>query len=139
MSTDLKQILVTGGAGYVGSALIPRLLQEGYKVNVLDLYLYGDHVFDSVKDNPNLTQIKGDIRNRQTLEKATAGCDAVMHLACISNDPSFDLDPDLGKSINYDAFFALVDVSKESGVKRLVYASSSSVYGITSEENVPED
>jgi nucleoside-diphosphate-sugar epimerase len=114
-------------------------LQAGYRVRVLDLYLYGDHVLDAVKDNPNLDQIKGDIRDRETLEKAIVGCDAVIHLACISNDPSFELDPELGKSINYDAFFNLVDISRDSGVQRFIYASSSSVYGIKDEENVTED
>jgi len=114
-------------------------LNEGYRVKVLDLYLYGNDVLDSVKDHPNLVQIHGDIRNRALLEKSLKGSDAVIHLACISNDPSFELDPDLGKSINYDAFFDLVDVSKDSGVHRFIYASSSSVYGIRKEQNVTED
>jgi len=138
MST-LKTILVTGGAGYVGSVLIPKLLKEGYAARVLDLYIYGGDVFDDVKDNPNLTQIKGDIRDRNVLEKAVSGCDAVIHLACISNDPSYELNPDLGKSINYDAFLSLVDISKAEGVKRFIYASSSSVYGIKDEPEVTED
>ena len=91
--TSIKQVLVTGGAGYVGAVLVPKLLESGYAVKVLDLYMYGDHVLDPVKDNPNLTQIKGDIRNRALLESTIPGCDAVIHLACISNDPSFELDP----------------------------------------------
>ena len=134
-----QQVLVTGGAGYVGAVLVPKLLDEGYRVKVLDLYIYGEHVLDAVKDNPNLEQIKGDLRDRQLLEKIIPGCDAVIHLACISNDPSFELDPHLGKSINYDAFIDLVDVSKRSKVKRFIYASTSSVYGIKDEENVTED
>jgi len=133
-----NQVLVTGGAGYVGAVLVPRLLEKGYRVKVLDLYIYGD-VLNSVKDHPGLQQIKGDIRDRALLESVLPGCDSVIHLACISNDPSFELDPDLGKSINYDAFIDLVDVSKASGVKRFVYASSSSVYGIREEQNVTED
>lgn len=137
--TDIKSVLVTGGAGYVGAILIPKLLKAGYHVKVLDLYLYGEDVLDSVKDHPELEQIKGDMRNRSLLEKALPGCDAVIHLACISNDPSFELNPDLGKSINYDAFLDLVDVSKKSGVKRFIYASSSSVYGVKEEPNVTED
>lgn len=136
---SFKRVLVTGGAGYVGSALVPKLLKAGYSVRVLDLYLYGDDVLETEADNPNLEQIKGDIRDRATLKKAVAGCDAVIHLACISNDPSFELDPELGKSINYDAFITLVDISIDSGVKRFVYASSSSVYGIKNETNVTED
>ena len=135
----VKTVLVTGGAGYVGAVLVPKLLDAGYKVKVLDLYIYGDHVLNSVKDNPNLKEIKGDIRERKLLEKEIPGCDAVIHLACISNDPSYELDPGLGKSINYDAFVDLVDVSKESGVRRFIYASSSSVYGIKTEPEVTED
>lgn len=137
--SSIKQVLITGGAGYVGAVLVPKLIEQGYQVKVLDLYLYGEHVLDAVKDHPNLEQIKGDIRDRALLERIVPGCDAVIHLACISNDPSFELDPDLGRSINYDAFLTLVDVSKEQGVRRFIYASSSSVYGIKEEENVTED
>jgi len=136
---SIQTVLVTGGAGYVGAVLVPKLLREGYHTKVLDLYIYGEDVLNQVKDNPNLEQIKGDIRDRALLEKAISGCDAVIHLACISNDPSFELDPALGKSINYDAFLDLVEVSKQSGVKRFIYASSSSVYGIKEEEEVTED
>ena len=123
----------------MGAVLVPKLLDRGYNVKVLDLYIYGQHVLDGVKDHPNLEQVKGDIRDRGLLERLLPGCDAVIHLACISNDPSFELDPALGKSINYDSFFGLVDVSKDSGVHRFVYASSSSVYGVREETNVTED
>jgi len=132
-------ILVTGGAGYVGSVLVPKLLAKGYRVKVLDLYLYGEDVLDAVKDHPHLEQIKGDIRDRTLLEKVIPGTDTLVHLACISNDPSFELNPQLGKSINYDAFLTLVEVSKRCRVKRFIYASTSSVYGIKEEENVTED
>lgn len=134
-----KTVLVTGGAGYVGSVLVPKLLAAGHRVKVLDLYFFGDGVLASVKGHPRLEEIKADMRDRKVLERSLPGCDAVIHLACISNDPSFELDPNLGKSINYDAFLDLVDVSKKSGVKRFIYASSSSVYGIKDEENVTED
>src|SRR5262245_8627517 len=137
--TSQKTVLVTGGAGYVGAVLVPHLLQHGYRVRVLDLYLYGDDVLQSVGSHAGLEQVKGDIRDRRLLERVMPGCDAVIHLACISNDPSFELNPELGKSINYDAFFDLVAVAKDSGVKRFIYASSSSVYGVKSEENVTED
>lgn len=129
-------VLVTGGAGYVGSALVPKLLAEGHKVTVLDLYLYGDDVLEA---HPNLREIKGDMRDADTVNDAVAGCDAVIHLACISNDPSYDLNPDLGRSINYDAFLPLVKASKAAGVKRFIYASSSSVYGIKEGVEVTED
>ena len=132
-------VFVTGGAGYVGSVLVPRLLDKGYRVKVLDLYLYGEDVLDTVKDHPHLEQIKGDIRDRALLEKVMPGTDALIHLACISNDPSFELDPQLGKSINYDAFLILVAVARQCRVKRFIYASTSSVYGIKKEENVTEE
>jgi nucleoside-diphosphate-sugar epimerase len=130
-----RTVLVTGGAGYVGSVTVPKLLEAGHRVKVLDLYIYGD-VLD---DHPRLVQIRGDIRDRETLDAAMRGCDAVIHLACISNDPSFELDPALGKSINFDAFDGLVDSAKAAGVSRFVYASSSSVYGVKREDNVTED
>jgi nucleoside-diphosphate-sugar epimerase len=135
----MSNVLVTGGAGYVGSVLVPKLLAQGHQVKVLDLFMYGENTLDEVKGNPNLQLIKGDIRDRALLDKAIPGSDAVIHLACISNDPSFELNPALGKSINYDAFPDLVDVSKDSGVRRFIYASSSSVYGIKDADEVTED
>ncbi|HEX4609920.1 MAG TPA: NAD-dependent epimerase/dehydratase family protein [Urbifossiella sp.] len=132
-------VLVTGGAGYVGSVLVPKLLAEGHTVRVLDTYWFGDDVLSAVAGHPRLTEIKGDMRDRVTLDRAVKGSTAVIHLACISNDPSFEMDPTLGKSINYDAFFPLVQLSKQYGVKRFVYASSSSVYGIKDEEKVTEE
>lgn len=131
--------MVTGGAGYVGSALVPMLLADGHKVTVVDLYLYGDDVFPGVRGHQNLREIKGDLRDRQIVADALKGCDCVIHLACISNDPSYDLDPGLGKSINYDAFRPLVRAAKDTGVKRFIYASSSSVYGIKDDPEVHED
>ncbi len=138
MAKRFKRVMVTGGAGYVGSSLIPKLLRNGYEVSVLDLYLYGD-VFADLKSNPALTEVKGDLRNPDDVKRALKGCDAVIHLACISNDPSFDLNPDLGRSINYDCFRPLVKAAKDAGIKRFVYASSSSVYGIKKDMNVTED
>ena len=135
----IETVLVTGGAGYVGAALVPSLLAGGYRVKVLDLYLYGDDVLDSVKRHPNLVQVKGDLRDRALLERTIPGSDAVIHLACISNDPSFELDPGLGKSVNYDAFGGLLQGSIDAGVKRFIYASSSSIYGVKDTPEVCED
>ena len=129
--------MITGGAGYVGSALIPSLLEKGYEVVVYDLYIYGE-VFSGIK-NPNLLEVKGDLRDRKKLIDTARGVDAIIHLACISNDPSFELNPTLGKSINFDAFFNVLDAAKENNVSRLIYASTSSVYGLKSEKNVVED
>ena len=139
MTTALRHVLVTGGAGYVGAVLVPKLLAHGYRVTVVDLYIFGEAALASVSGHPELRQVKGDIRDRALLERELTGVDAVIHLACISNDPSFELNPALGKSINYDAFLPLVDISKDRGVRRFIYASSSSVYGIKEEEDVTED
>jgi nucleoside-diphosphate-sugar epimerase len=133
------KILVTGGAGYVGSNLVPKLLKKGYEVVVLDLYIYGKEVFDSVRPNHKLIEVEGDIRDVKVVKKAMHGCNVVIHLACISNDPSYDLNPDLGRSINYDSFRPLVHAAKNAGVKRFIYASSSSVYGLKDEDEVTED
>jgi len=135
----VQTVLVTGGAGYIGAVLVPKLLQRGYRVKVLDLYLFGDHVLSEFKADPLLEQIKGDIRDQALLRHVLPGCDTVIHLACISNDPSFELNPQLSKSINYDAFEPLVQIAKQSEARRFVYASTSSVYGVSESENVTED
>ena len=130
---------MTGGAGYVGSKLVPALISAGHRVHVLDLYIFGEDIFWDLAEDANLKQFKGDIRDKATVDKAVAGCDTVIHLACVSNDPSFELDPTLGKSINYDAFRPLIHAAKRAGVNRFIYASSSSVYGIKEDRNVTED
>ena len=135
MPKQFQHVLVTGGAGYVGSNLVPKLLAAGYRVTVLDLCIYGD----VLPPHPDLRIVNGDLRNPVDVAAALAGCDAVIHLACISNDPSFDLDPTLGRSINYDCFRPLVRAAKDAGVRRFIYASSSSVYGIKNTPDVHED
>jgi nucleoside-diphosphate-sugar epimerase len=139
MRNRFKRVMVTGGAGYVGSSLVPKLLAAGYEVSVLDLYLYAEDLFEDFGGNSGLREVRGDLRNPETVAQALEGCDAVIHLACISNDPSFDLDPDLGKSINFDSFRPLIGASKAAGVQRFIYASSSSVYGIKDDPVVTED
>lgn len=139
MTQKTWNVLVTGGAGYVGSMLVPKLLAAGHKVSVLDLYMYGDDIFADLRANPNFREVKGDLRDPKAVARALQSCDAVIHLACISNDPSFELNPDLGKSINFDCFRPLVQAAKKEGVRRFIYASSSSVYGIKDEPEVTED
>lgn len=133
-----RTIVVFGGAGYVGSVLVPMLIEANYRVRVFDTFWYGQDVFARYKKNLNLTLIKGDIRDIQSVTLALQNADIVIHLACISNDPSFDLDPKLGKSINLDSFSPLVDSAKRLGVSNFIYASSSSVYGIKLEDKVTE-
>ena len=148
-------VMVTGSAGYVGAVLTPSLLDAGYRVTVLDLCWYGN---DVLPKHDNLRLINGDLRDPAAIAEALSpwqqaddasnqkssiqnqkSPQALIHLACVSNDPSFDLDPDLGKSINLDAFEPLVDASIAAGVKRFIYASSSSVYGVSTSPNVTED
>ena len=119
----------------MGAMLVPHLLGKGYAITVLDLMIYGQEVLSF---HPQLNVVKGDIRNQTLLQEFVPGHDAVIHLACISNDPSFELNPELGKSINLDAFQPLVEISRNAGVKRFIYASSSSVYGLKEEKNVHE-
>ena len=131
----MKNIFIVGGAGYVGSVLIPKLLQRNYKVTCFDLMIYGEN---SLKKHENLKIIKGDMRDQNLLKNIIKDVDSVIHLACISNDPSFELNPDLGKSINFDAFEPLVKICENSSINQFIYASSSSVYGIKNEQNVNE-
>jgi nucleoside-diphosphate-sugar epimerase len=129
------KIFLIGGGGYVGSALVPKLIDLGYEVTVYDLFIYGKEVLEK---NSNLTLIEGDIRDINLLSKSLKNHDSIIHLACISNDPSFELNPKLGKSINLDCFRPLVEVAVKENIKRFIYASSSSVYGIKKEKNVTE-
>ena len=132
-----KNVLVTGGAGYCGSLLVPQLLAEGYNVTVYDLLYFGDSFLP--KDTPRLKVIPGDIRDLAKLNSALQNQDVVLSLACISNDASFELDESLSTTINLDAFEPMVVAAKKAGVKRFVYASSSSVYGVSDKPNVTED
>jgi nucleoside-diphosphate-sugar epimerase len=131
----VKNILVIGGGGYVGTYLVDQLIKNNYLVTVFDLFIYGNFL----EKNHNLNIIKGDIRDLQLLKKIVKNFDCVIHLACISNDPSFDLNPQLGKSINFDPFEDLIKISKDQGIKRFIYASSSSVYGVKLEKDVDEN
>lgn len=131
-----KNILLIGGAGYVGSQLTPLLLNNGYSVGVLDLFIYGE---DVIKPHVNLDLIKCDVRNLELLKKYFSNYDTIIHLACISNDPSFELNPELSRSINLDCFEPMVKIAINSGINRFIYASSSSVYGVKKEQNVTEE
>lgn len=131
----MKKVLITGGAGYVGNVLVPQLLGAGYQITVYDKMFYGCHL----QPHPKLTVIEGDIRDTEKLAAAFKGQDVILHLACISNDASFELDPKLSETVNYECFEPMVIAAKKAGVKRFVYCSSSSVYGVSDKPEVTED
>lgn len=135
MSSELKKVMVTGGAGYVGHVLVPLLLSEGYEVTVYDILYFPCRL----PNHPNLRVIQGDIRDTARLSGAFVGQDAVLHLACISNDASFELDENLSKTINFDCFEPMIAAAKKAGIRRLVYCSSSSVYGVSDSPDVTEE
>lgn len=137
MARQFDRVLVTGGAGYCGSRLVPQLLAKGYKVTVYDILYFGDEFLP--KSSPDLRIVKGDIRDTEKFFATVQGHDAVVNLACISNDASFELDERLSTTINYDAFEPMVVAAKKAGVKRFIYASSSSVYGVSDKPDVTED
>lgn len=132
---QFKTVLVTGGAGYVGHVIVPQLLANDYSVIVFDTMWFGAR-FDP---HPRLKIIKGDLRDTKAFSAAVKGCDAVIHLACISNDTSFALNEKLSTSINLDAFSPMLDVCRDAGIKRFINASTSSVYGVSDSPDVFED
>lgn len=136
-----KQILVTGGAGYVGAILVPKLLRKNYRVKVLDLFLYADESIypQEFLQSGDLTLFKGDLRDAQLCRQALAGVDCIIHLAGVSNDPSSDLDPELTRKVNIEGTQRLIDMARDLGVPRFINASSSSVYGIKDEPSVTEE
>src|SRR5438309_34633 len=118
----MSRIAVVGGAGYKGCVLVPKLLAKGHDVVVYDLMLYGDY---GLPAHDRLEVIEGDIRETDSYAEAVAAADAVINLACISNDPSFELDPSLSREINYECFEPMIEATAAAGVPRYIYASTS--------------
>ncbi len=129
------RIVVTGGSGYVGHRLVPRLLDTGYSVLVYDTMWFGCRL----RAHPLLKVVEGDVRDTRLLAEMFKGADAVIHMACISNDPSFELDESLSRTINFECFEPMVLAAKKAGVKHFIYCSTSSVYGISDAPDVRED
>lgn len=128
-SKPMQRILVVGGAGYIGSALLPKLLNQGYKVRLLDRLLFGTEPIAHLLDHPNLELTAGDFRQVHTVIEAMSGIDAVIHLGALVGDPACELDEMLTIEINLMATRMIAAVSKSFGVRRFVFASTCSVYG----------
>lgn len=132
----MKKILVFGGGGYVGGILIPQLVDNGYSVRVFDTFWYGTAHLSEMN---HVELFAGDVRDIKLVRESLADVEYVLHLACISNDASFELDENLSTTVNFDSFEPLVTAAKLAGVRRFVFASSSSVYGVSDKPNVTED
>ena len=137
MTRTIDTIFLTGGASHCGSRLVPQLPDLGYKVTIYDVMFFGSDFLPT--NNPNLRLIQGDIRDTAKMAAAIPGHQVFISLACISNDASFELDEKLSTSVNLDAFEPMVMAAKKAGVQRFIYASSSSVYGVSDKPNVTED
>ena len=133
----MKNILVIGGAGYVGSLLCPQLIELGHTVSCYDICYFGTNFLPMA--HPRFKLTKGDVRDIRKIAEAMRGIEVVIHLACISNDASFELDEQLSTSINLDAFEPVVRAAKAAGVRCFVFASSASVYGLSDQPDVTED
>jgi nucleoside-diphosphate-sugar epimerase len=133
----MRHVMVVGGAGYKGCVLVPKLLKQGYKVTVYDVMYFGSDGLP--KNEANLNIIEGDVRDLDLYKKSLEGVDTIIHLACLSNDPSFELEPGISKEINFDSFEPLVKATKEAGIDRFIYVSTSSVYGVSDALNITEE
>lgn len=123
------RVLITGGAGYVGSTLAPLLLGAGHKVRVLDRLAYGGESLLGVWANPNFEFIHGDVRDDDKRREALTDCHAVVHLAAIVGDPACAREPELARAVNLEASLSLIEESRKAGVQRFIFASTCSNYG----------
>lgn len=124
----VSTVLLLGGAGYIGSALLPKLYAQGHRVRVLDLFVYGTDAIKPFADLPGVTLIFGDLRDESLVRSAMQGVDAVVHLGGIVGDPACELDRDLTVSVNRDTTRPIALAAKESGVRRFLFASTCALY-----------
>jgi len=134
-----RNVLVFGAGGYVGTRLVEELVSDGHRVVAFDTFWYGVNFRVLSKNKKHLTIFEGDVRDLKRVNDALVGIDTIIHLACISNDPSFELNPKLGREINLESFQPIVLEARRQGIRQFIFASSSSVYGIKQEEDVTED
>jgi nucleoside-diphosphate-sugar epimerase len=123
----MKNVLLIGGGGYIGSVLAEVLVTAGHKVRLYDRFFFGKHIFKDLERTGNLTLVQGD--NRSVLPAVFDGIDAVMDLAGISNDPSCDLDPAITEDVNFNGACHMASAAKKAGVPQYIYSSSCSIYG----------
>ena len=128
-----RHILVIGGAGYIGSALLPKLLDKGYRVRLLDLLLFDTDPISAILGHPNLEIVQGDFRHVGKIVEAMQGVDSVVHLGAIVGDPACELDRELTTEVNLSATRMVAEVAKLCGIERFVFASTCSVYGACDE------
>jgi len=131
---EIRRVCVIGGAGFVGSVLVERLLDEGHDVTVLDSCMYGDESIQHLVDRPGCTILRGDLRDTVAIVTACRDTDAVVHLGALVGDPACELDEDLTLEINRDATYTAAALARALGVERFVFASTCSVYGATDEQ-----
>ena len=136
---DMKKVLLTGGAGYIGSTLAPMLLDAGYEVVLFDCFFFGHSPIAEYESHPRLTIVEGDIQDTDSIAPLLERGMDVIHLASLSNDPPCDLDPKWSSQVNHYASIRLADEAKKRGVSRFVFASSCSVYGFGGSELLKEN
>ncbi len=138
-SSSRPPVLVTGGAGYIGSVTVGRLLEQGRRVRVLDSLLFGDAALAAYKTSPDLELLAGDVRDADVVARACAGVDGILHLAGLVGDPACALDPALTRAINVESTATLAEAAKAARARRLVFASTCSVYGAAGEDWLDEN
>jgi nucleoside-diphosphate-sugar epimerase len=128
-AADENKVLLIGGAGYIGSGLLPRLLEHGYKVRLLDAFIYGDEAIADCLTHPNLEIVRADFRNVHDVVYAMRGVGSVIHLGAIVGDPACALDEELTIEVNLLATRTIAEVAKAKDVRKFIFASTCSVYG----------